>query len=121
MILCEFVLMAILDFMISFSSSRFQWVYWLKDHYRRVQSRLERSRWNSLLLKLGWLGPLTITALPFAGGVWSGMAFARLLSISRKKTIVLVGVGAILGCALFAMAALGILTLVEIPVYQPAF
>ncbi len=119
-ILCEFTLMVAVDFIFELSFDKFRWARYLKDWSERVQAHLQKGRWTSKLLKLGWLGPMTITAMPFAGGVWTGMALARALSLPRRTTIWVVGIGAILGCGIFALAALGILTLVDIPVWEGA-
>ena len=117
-IICEFTLIAMVDFIFTLSFDHFKWAQWLKRRSESLQSRLERRKWTARLLKLGWLGPLTITAMPFAGGVWTGMALARALALPHRTSIWVVAIGAILGCSIFALAALGILSLVQLPVYE---
>jgi len=119
-LICEFTLIIAVDFIFELSFDKFRWAQFLKNRSERVQAHLQKGKWSAKLLKLGWMGPMTITALPFAGGVWTGMAFARALSLPHRTMLIVVGVGAILGCAIFALAALGILSLVDIPVYQPS-
>ncbi len=114
-ILSEFVLMAIVDYAFAWSLDRFQWSQAIKNRSERVQLHLKQGKWTARLIRLGWLGPLTITALPFAGGVWTGMALARVMLLSHRKTILAVGAGAVLGCSIFALASLGVLNIVEIP------
>lgn len=117
-IICEFTLIIAVDVLFSFAFDRIKWAQWLKERLERVQERLQKRSWTAPLVKLGWLGPLTITAMPFAGGVWTGMAFARILTLSHRTTLWVVSIGALLGCAIFALAALGILSLVNLPVYE---
>jgi len=107
--------MAIVDYAFAWSLDRFQWSQAIKNRSERVQLHLKQGKWTARLIRLGWLGPLTITALPFAGGVWTGMALARVMLLSHRKTILAVGAGAVLGCSIFALASLGVLNIVEIP------
>jgi len=87
----------------------------LKQRSELIQDKLKRGKWSSRLIQLGWLGPLTITALPFAGGVWTGMALSRVMVLSHRKTLWAVGVGAVLGCSIFTLASLGVLSIVDLP------
>jgi len=113
-ILSDFVLMAVIDRLLVLSIQTFSWGHYLTDRTQRIQERLGRRKWTASLMKLGWLGPLVITTVPFGGGVWTGTALARIMHLSKKQTILSVGVGVILGCLIFVLAALGILSMVEI-------
>ena len=74
---------------------------------------MKQRKLTKALINLGWLGPLTITALPFTGGVWSGMALSRVMGLSHKKTLFAVSLGAVIGCLVFALAALGVLSIID--------
>lgn len=117
-LLCEFMLIAAVDILFNVSFDKFKWAIWLKERSERVQNRLEKRPWTSKLLAFGWMGPLAITAMPFAGGVWTGMAFARILALPHRTTIWVVSIGAVLGCSIFALAALGILSLVDLQAFE---
>lgn len=108
-ILSDFVLMAFINHMFDLSFAKFKWAIYLQKHSRRIQDRLSKRRWTAGLMKIGWLGPLTITTIPFGGGVWTGISLARVMNLSSRQTSWAVGVGVILGCLIFVLAALGIL------------
>lgn len=114
-IICEFTLMAIVDFIFTWSLDRFAWSRLLKQRSEKFQEKLKTRRWSARLIQLGWLGPLLITAIPFSGGVWTGMALARIMVLPNRKTIWAVGIGAVIGCSIFALAALGVLSFIDIP------
>jgi len=113
-VLSEFVLMAIINHLFDLSFEKFKWAIYLRARSERIQSHLGKSRWTSWLMSIGWLGPLVITALPFGGGVWTGTSLARVMNLSSRQTMVSVGVGAVLGCLIFVLASLGILSIVEL-------
>ncbi len=117
-ILSDFVLMAFLIRIFNLSFEKFQWAIYLQERSRRIQERLGNRKWTAGLMKIGWLGPLAITTIPFGGGVWTGLSLARVMNLSSKQTMVAVGVGVILGCLIFVLAALGILSIVEIQEVQ---
>jgi len=113
-ILSDFILMTGLNFMFDLSFEKLRWARYLKDRIERGQNRLSNRKWLSGLLKVGWLGPLVITSTPFAGGVWTGISLARVMNLSKRQTNLAVGMGVILGCLVFVLASLGILSIVEI-------
>lgn len=100
--------------MFDLSFEKFKWAMYLQEHSLRIQDRLSKRRWTASLMKIGWLGPLTITTIPFGGGVWTGLSLARVMNLSSRQTSWAVGVGLILGCLIFILAALGILSIVEL-------
>ncbi|NQV41670.1 MAG: small multi-drug export protein [Candidatus Marinimicrobia bacterium] len=112
-ILSDFVLMVFLTRMFDLSFEKFKWAIYLQERSQRIQERLSKRKWTAGLMKIGWLGPLAMTAIPFGGGVWTGLALARVMNLSSKQTSLAVGVGVILGCLIFVLAALGILSIVE--------
>ena len=117
-ILSDFVLMAALNHMFDLSFNKFKWAMYLQERSRRIQDRLSKREWTARLMKIGWLGPLAITTIPFGGGVWTGLSLARVMNLSSKQTRLAVGLGVILGCLIFVLAALGILSIVEISEVQ---
>ncbi|MCF7824054.1 MAG: small multi-drug export protein [Candidatus Marinimicrobia bacterium] len=114
-VICEFILIAVVEFLFTWSLDRFNWTRALKERSERFQEKLKTGAWSAQLIQLGWLGPLIITAIPFSGGVWTGMALARVMVLSTRKTIWAVGIGAVLGCSIYTLAALGFVSIVEIP------
>jgi len=111
-ILSDFLLMAVINHMFDLSFERFKWAIYLRKRSVQVQLHLEKRNWTAWLMNIGWLGPLAITTLPFAGGVWTGTSLARVMNLSKRQSNVSVGLGIILGCWIFVLAALGILSLV---------
>lgn len=114
-VLSEFVLMVLVNHLFDISYDKFRWAIYLRERSERIQEHLKKGKWSSRLLRIGWMGPMTVTALPFAGGVWSGMALAKVMILSNRQTMLSVGIGAVIGCAVFVLAAIGILNFVEIP------
>ena len=113
-ILSDFVLMAFINHMFDLSFEKFKWAMYLQERSSRIQNRLSQRKWTAGLMKIGWLGPLAITTVPFGGGVWTGISLARVMNLSSRQTNLVVGVGVILGCLIFVLAALGILSFVEL-------
>ncbi len=117
-ILSDFVLMVFINHMFDLSVEKFKWAMYLQERSLRIQDRLSQRKWTAGLMKIGWLGPLAITTIPFGGGVWTGISLARVMNLSSKQTSLAVGLGVILGCLIFVLAALGILSIVEISEVQ---
>ncbi|MBT3227744.1 MAG: small multi-drug export protein [Candidatus Marinimicrobia bacterium] len=113
-ILSDFVLMVIINHMFDLSFEKFKWAMYLRERSTRIQARLSKRNWTAGLMKIGWLGPLIMTTIPFGGGVWTGISLARVMNLSSRQSTFAVGVGVILGCLIFILAALGILSIVEI-------
>lgn len=114
-VICEFGLIVFIHCLFTLSLGRFRWTQFLSDHFDRIQIHLKEGKWTSRFLKIGWFGPLFITAVPFSGGVWTGMALSKVMNLPNKQTLWSVSVGAVIGCAIFLLAALGILTIVDFP------
>ena len=114
-VICEFILIAFIHILFDLSVERFRWANFLNDRFKNMQIHLRQGNWTSRLVQIGWLGPLLITAIPFSGGVWTGMALSRVMTLSNKQTFWSVGIGAVLGCAIFLLAALGVLTIIDLP------
>ena len=114
-VLSEFVLMAIINHIFNLSFENFKWALYLRERSERIQAHLKQRTWTARLIQIGWLGPLIITAVPFAGGVWTGISLSQVMNLSNRQTLLSVGVGAILGSLIFVLASLGILSIVDIP------
>lgn len=106
-ILTDLVLMLFLEGMISVSRQRFKLFKIIHDKFIKWQECLETSTLGKRVLPIGKAGTLIITATPFSGGVWAGLAVSRILTLRFNETIWLVGLGSIIGCGLFLLAALG--------------
>lgn len=117
-VLADFALMIFINWMLRLSLEKFKWAKYLRGRSRHIQERLNRRKWTAGLMKIGWLGPLTMTTIPFGGGVWTGMSLARLMSLPRRQTNLAVGLGVILGSLIFVLAALGVLSIVELTTAQ---
>lgn len=113
-ILSDFVLMAFINHIFDMSFEKFKWAIYLRERTQRIQDRLNQGKWTAGLMKIGWLGPLIMTTVPFGGGVWTGLSLARVMNLSGRQSSWAVGTGVILGCLIFVLAALGILSIVEI-------
>ncbi len=113
-ILSDFVLMIFINHLVDLSFEKFKWAMYLRKHSERIQERLNKGKWTAGLMKIGWLGPLIITTVPFGGGVWTGISLARIMNMSDRKSSLAVGVGVILGCLIFVLATLGFLSFVDI-------
>jgi len=113
-VLSDFVLMALMNRLLDISFEKLKWGQYLRARTSRVQERIGKRKWATRLMKFGWLGPMIITSTPFAGGVWTGTALARVMNLSNRETILSVGMGVIVGCLIFVLAALGILSIVEL-------
>lgn len=78
----------------------------------RIEQKLKTSNLAEKIIKIGKAGTLIITAIPFAGGVWSGMVLSKILQLDNKQTYWLVGIGAIIGCLIFLLASKGFINFV---------
>lgn len=79
----------------------------LQRNAKTRESRIKESKLTAKVLKFGRLGPMIITAIPFSGGVWSGILVSKILKLSNKETYWQVSVGSVIGCLIFLLAALG--------------
>lgn len=113
-ILSDFILMAFINHIFDLSFEKFKWANYLRERSERIQIRMGQRKWTAALMSIGWLGPFIITSVPFAGGVWTGISLARVMNLSKRQTQLAVGFGVIIGCLVFVLAALGILSLVDI-------
>ena len=76
-----------------------------------VEQKLKESNLAEKIIKIGKVGILIITAVPFMGGVWSGMALSKIIQLDNKQAYWLTGIGTIIGCAIFLLAAKGFINL----------
>jgi len=82
-------------------------------HHRaeRLEKKMKASVLAGRVGKIGTASVLILTATPFAGGVWSGMILAKTLQIQNSKAYWLTGIGSVIGCAIFFLAAEGLIEL----------
>lgn len=113
-LLSDLFLMFVVEWLFRTSTDKLAGRTYIRDRIERIQTRLENSNWDRGLIAAGWVGTMIITALPFMGGVWTGVAMARITMLSRSQTLIAVGVGAAIGCAIFMGAALGVMHLVTL-------
>ncbi len=84
----------------------------LRNKAIKAEEKLKASTWGDKLIRVGQAGTLIVTAIPFAGGVWSGIALAKILQLSNKQAYWLTGIGSVIGCIIFLFAAMGIIKLI---------
>ncbi len=113
-LLCEVVLMSVILYFLELSSDKFRITRYLMNRSEQIQTSIAKRAWIGHLMKYGWIAPLVITAIPFMGGVWSGMAVSKVMNLSVKKSLWSVGAGAVFGCLIFVLAALGLVNLVDL-------
>ncbi|MCF7840836.1 MAG: small multi-drug export protein, partial [Candidatus Marinimicrobia bacterium] len=104
-IVCDLVLMFILLNLFAVSISRLKWMRLVRRRFEWAQEWLAEGRWTRKLIPVGWLGVVAITAIPLAGGVWSGVALSRTMAMTRNQSIITITLGIMLGCAIFLFAA----------------
>lgn len=112
-IICDLGLMFVVYQIFSASVAKLKWIRHLRLRFESVQMWLAEGRWTRKLMPVGWLGVVAVTATPFAGGVWTGIALSRTLAMNAKQTYWAVGLGSVIGCAIFLFAALGVMHLVH--------
>lgn len=114
-IICDLILMFVLLDLFTLTLSNFKWMQLVRRRFEWAQQWLAEGRWTRKLVPVGWLGVVAITTIPFAGGVWSGVALSRTMTMTRNQSVVTITLGIILGCAVFLLAALGVMHMVSIP------
>jgi uncharacterized membrane protein len=107
----DLILMILLDGMLHLSRQRFQILHLIHLKLQKWQNNLENSALGKRILPIGKVGTLILTATPFSGGVWTGMAVSRILTLQHHETFWLVGIGSVVGCGIFLLAALGLVQL----------
>lgn len=94
-------------------SMRIRWLGELQQKLLIDENKLRRSKWLRYFQNLGRLGVLVVVSTPFAGGVWSGSILAHILGLKKSDSYFLIGVGSVIGCAIFVLGFYGILTWVQ--------
>jgi uncharacterized membrane protein len=110
-IITDLILMLLLEEMITYSGQRFKYLRMIHIKLRKWQNYLEHSALGKKILPIGKAGTLILTATPFSGGVWTGLAVSRILTLRTNETLWLVGAGSIIGCGIFLLAAMGLVQL----------
>ena len=114
-IICDLSLMWVVYEIFVVSVSKLRWAKYVRNRFESAQKWLATGRWTRKLIPVGWLGVVAVTATPFAGGVWTGVALSRTLAMTQKQTLWAVGLGSVIGCGIFLFAALGVMHLVNLP------
>jgi len=84
-----------------------------------TKEQMERSGLLKFARSLGSFGVVLTAAIPaFGGGMWTAVLISYILKIDRKKSIVLLAIGSLIGCLLVVYGFEGILGLfgIHIPV-----
>jgi uncharacterized membrane protein len=84
----------------------------IKKRLSSKEEKINESRMMRFIKPLGRMGVLVVTAIPFSGGVLTGIALCRLLKLRYKESFVLLSIGSFLGCLLFVLGVEGIIKLV---------
>ncbi len=75
----------------------------IKKRLSSKEEKITESRMMRFIKPLGRMGVLVVTAIPFSGGVLTGIALCRLLKLRYKESFVLLSIGTFLGCLLFVL------------------
>jgi uncharacterized membrane protein len=110
-IITDLVLMVFLEEMMTITRQRIKFFDIIHSKLKKWQNYLENSTLGKKILPIGKAGTLILTATPFSGGVWTGLAVSRILTLRSNETLWLVGSGSIIGCAIFLLAAMGLVQL----------
>ncbi len=111
-ILGDLVLMVVINKLFQTTVNRVFPFTILQHKAANVEQKLKESNLADKIAKIGKAGTLIITAIPFAGGVWSGVALSKILQLENKQTFWLVGLGSVIGCLIFLLAAEGFINLI---------
>ena len=111
-IISDLLLMVLVSRLFQVSLTRVFPFTLLQNKAVKIEQQLKQNNWGEKLIRIGQAGTLIITAIPFAGGVWSGIALAKILQLTNKQTYWLTGIGSVIGCIFFLFAALGIIKLI---------
>lgn len=84
----------------------------IKKRLSSKEEKINESRMMRFIKPLGGMGVLVVTAIPFSGGVLTGIALCRLLKLRYKESFVLLSIGSFLGCLLFVLGVEGIIKLI---------
>ncbi|MCB0282585.1 MAG: small multi-drug export protein [Calditrichaeota bacterium] len=110
-IMCDLVLMLFVARLLSVTTKHvFPFTLLQREAVNR-EDKLKKSKLVARILKIGKLSPLIITAIPFSGGVWSGMLLSRILKLADKDAYWQVAIGSVIGCYIFLLAAMGLINL----------
>jgi len=88
-----------------------QKIPWLDRWRRRLllnEERVRQSRRLRYAQRLGKLGIVAIVSIPLSGGVWTGVILSHLMGLKRFEEYVLIGLGSVIGCAIFVLSFIGI-------------
>jgi len=75
----------------------------IKKRLSSKEEKITESRMMRFIKPLGKMGVLVVTAIPFSGGVLTGIALCHLLKLRYKESFVLLSIGSFLGCLLFVL------------------
>jgi len=81
----------------------------IKKRLSSKEEKITESRMMRVIKPLGKMGVLVVAAIPFSGGVLTGIALCRLLKLRYKESFVLLSIGTFLGCLLFVLGVEGII------------
>lgn len=85
-------------------SLHIKWLTLLQKKLFINEDKLERSWWLKFFQNFGRLGVVVAVSTPFAGGVWTGAVLGYALGLKDVESIILIALGAVIGCAVFVLA-----------------
>jgi len=93
-------------------TSRIGLVNRIKERIERRSENMEDSKMVNWAKKLGKIGTIALTAMPFqGGGMWSGVLLASILKLQRWQKYVLLSMGSALGCSIMAFGTSAVISL----------
>lgn len=79
------------------------------------KEKVENYRFLKFARSLGGFGVVLVAAMPsFGGGMWSSVLLSFLLGLDRKKSILLLALGSLLGCIIVIYGLEGLIDLLKI-------
>ncbi|RJP80717.1 MAG: hypothetical protein C4524_03070 [Candidatus Zixiibacteriota bacterium] len=97
------VLMALLS-----TAHRIRWLSRLRQRLIVDEERLKQSRWWRRFHNMKRLSIVVVVSTPLAGGIWTGTILWHLFGLKKLDAVVLLGIGSVIGCAIFVLSFIGI-------------
>jgi uncharacterized membrane protein len=88
---------------------KIRWLPWWNRQLGLSEARLNRSHFSRYLQSLGKLGLVLVVSIPLSGGVWTGTVISRLLGLKRSENYLYIGLGSLIGCAIFVLSFIGVI------------
>ncbi|MFQ6081956.1 MAG: small multi-drug export protein [Candidatus Aminicenantia bacterium] len=92
---------------------RLKWVKKLKERLKKKEPGSQKNRLEKFK-KIGGVGVLLISALPYAGGALSGSILATSMRMEKKKAFGIITMGCVIGTCIYYLGFTGIIEILNI-------